>query len=795
MNELLSGLLDLDTLRFGQDGVHFGLAHPLPAWAWVLTGIAALTWSAMTYARLTGGRTSRMGLMFVRTVLLLGIVLLVTGPRLIHRHEEIDRDWVVALVDRSASLTIGDAPTGDGQRTSRNEQLRSALEETSPMWDELAAQRTLLWLGFDRGAYDLARTEAGGVPVELDEPAGRRTALGVALDQTLARAAARPVAGVIVISDGRSTDAPSRAAIRRLTAERIPVFVVPLGSPDPVSDVQLVTVDAPRVAYASDFAPVIVELSRVGAGQATGEGALVRLIDHATGQVLDEQRASFERDSGSGEASQASVTLTTRPETAGAQQWGIEVIPDGEDLLAGNNSAEVPIEIVDRPMRVLFIDGYPRWEQRYLRNVLLRERSVDASTLILAPDRRYLQEGNTELESLPVSPEDWAEYDAIVLGDVSPEVFTREQLEQIREHVALRGAGLLWAGGPGATPRLWFDTPLADLLPFPPSACDGTPVIGSVLMSPSIDAERLGVLRLGEPGEPAWPDVLRDASAGWPLLRYAQAIDESQLKPAAQVLASAESITDGEVTPLVLAMRFGAGRSLYVGTDEIWRWRYGRGERLFERFWLQLLRMLGRERLSRTGASAVLTASPKRVVVEQPVRVSVELLDQFLVDLDLASVTVQAQRARAPGEADPEPIELTLERTINPLAQARGAIADSAEYAVTWIPSDPGRWTLTPDEADLVGLEVSAEVEVILPDDELRHPEADHVSLSDLAARTGGQVLLPDQLGRLAELLPNRERRRVLEQAESLWDTPLALLLLIGLLTVEWVGRRVIRLA
>ena len=92
-------------------------------------------------------------------------------------------------------------------------------------------------------------------------------------------------------------------------------------------------------------------------------------------------------------------------------------------------------------------------------------------------------------------------------------------------------------------------------------------------------------------------------------------------------------------------------------------------------------------------------------------------------------------------------------------------------------------------------MEASAEVQVVLPDDELRHPEADHAALADLAARTGGQVVLPGDLGRLAELLPNRERRRVLEQSESLWDTPLAMLLLFGLLTVEWVGRRAIRLA
>ncbi|MCA9293586.1 MAG: hypothetical protein KDA20_07215 [Phycisphaerales bacterium] len=797
MSELLTRLLDLESLRLGQEGVVFGLARPLPAWAWVLIVAGALAWSGSTYARLTGQLAARIGLVVLRALLLVLVVVLICGPRLVHRHEEVDQDWVVTLVDRSASLTIGDAPSDavGGPRQSRDAQLSSALRTTKAMWDTLAAQRTLLWLGFDRGAFDLQRGDGVVDPVELGEASGRRTALGVALDQMLARAAARPVAGVVVMSDGRSADGVSRAAMRRLAADRIPVFVVPLGSEKPVSDVQVTSVDGPRVAYAADFAPVVVEMERVGAGQAAGEGATVRLIDTLTGQTLDEQRVVFSPAGDTEGASQATATLTTRPEIAGAQQWSVEVIPDGDDLLASNNVADVRVEIVDRPMRVLFIDGYPRWEQRYLRNLLLRERSVNASTLILATDRRYLQEGDTELERLPVSPEEWAAYDAIVLGDVSPEVFTVEQLEQLREHVATRGAGLLWSAGPGSTPRLWFDTPLADLLPFPSAACDGTPVVGSVVMTPSPEAERLGVLRLGEVDGEAWPTVLQDPSVGWSLLRYAQAIDGAQLKPTAQVLAYGTSIADGRTTPMVLSMRFGAGRSLYVATDEIWRWRYGRGELLFERFWLQLLRMLGRDRLARSGAAVVMTASPKRVVVEQPVRVSLELLDQYLVDLELASITVQAQRSREPGEAEAPAIELTLERVGAAVATARGAAPESASYVATWIPAEPGRWTIRPDEADLVGVEASAEVQVVLPDDELRHPEADHAALADLAARTGGQVVLPGDLGRLAELLPNRERRRVLEQSESLWDTPLAMLLLFGLLTVEWVGRRAIRLA
>ena len=77
-------------------------------------------------------------------------------------------------------------------------------------------------------AYELkAPTEAAaGMPVELADPVGRRTDLNRAIEQALKKAAARPLSGVVVLSDGRSIDEPSRALLRRLEAEKIPVFTV-----------------------------------------------------------------------------------------------------------------------------------------------------------------------------------------------------------------------------------------------------------------------------------------------------------------------------------------------------------------------------------------------------------------------------------------------------------------------------------------------------------------------------------------------------------------------------------------
>lgn len=798
---MLEWLLDLNELSLAEEGVRLGFQRPLPGWAWLLIIAAAAVLAGWSYNRIVGSRPVRVLLAGVRTALLCVLVLLLTGPQLVDREETFEQDWVLVLLDRSASLQIEDVEReGLTGRVAREQQLRDMLDRTWDQWSEISAEKSILWFGFDSGVYDLARVQGEDQfsRLLLEEPVGRQTRIGNAIDQALARAAARPLSSVVIVSDGRSSDAISRAALRRLRSEQIPIHAVALGSPDPVGDIGIRFVEAPPVAFVGDLTPVSVTVERVGGGE-TATGATVQLLDADTGEVLDEQRVEFE--AGAGQTDQQRALLKTSSTLPGDRNWRVEIIPDGPDLIEGNNQRPLEITMVDRPIRVLYLDGYPRWEQRYLRSLLIREESIDASTLILSPDRRYLQDSNTRIASLPSSPEEWAEYDTIIIGDMRPEVLTQDQMVQIREHVALRGGGLIWVAGPGSLPGRWFDTPLADLFPFTRSGADGSTVSGSVLMNPTPVASDLGVLRLGGAGDrtaTGWPDELANPDTGWSLLRYAQFVDTRGLKPASQVLATASPILGGDDVPLLVLMRYGSGRSLYLGTDEIWRWRYGRGEVLFERFWIQLIRMLGRDRLARSGQEAILTAAPNRATVQQPVRVAIELLDQSLVDAAPPTLTVQIER-RSVGEtrAALAPVEMSLSREATARRTADGRTeADPGAgviYSSLWLPSDPGVWTVIPLTSLLVPLNLEATVEVTLPDDELRRPETDHESLRFLASETGGSMTLADELETLPEL-PNRASRRLFERTESLWDTPLALILILSLLTLEWVGRRVIRL-
>lgn len=787
MSGFFNSLLDLDLLTPGGEDVVFAFARPIPGWAWLLVIAGALGIGVWSYRALLGSRTVRMTLAGVRALLLLVLVTLVLGPELVQRRERIEQDWVLVLVDRSASMTIQDVSEGDGSaRRAREATLRDALAQQMPAFDEVAGERTLVWFGFDASAYELDATGETFVE-DLGEPDGARTSIGRAMDQALARAAARPLSAVIVVSDGRSNDAVSRAAMRRLQNERVPVHTVALGSADPVADVAVRRVEAPSVAFVDDQSPVRVELEALGLGD--GGVATVRLIDTETGLVLEEREVEFEAPEDPQQPATADVLLTTQSDEPGERTWAVEVETERLDLIASNDRQEVTVSLVDRPMRVLYLDGYPRWERRYVNNLLLREKSITSSGLLLAPDRRYLQEGDVELDALPDSPEAWAEYDAVIIGDMRPDVFTSEQLEQLREHIAIRGAGLVWMAGPGATPTRWLTTPLADLLPVSSPPIDGASDLEPVTIEPAPAADRLGVMRLSDDPDEPWPAELLDPDTGWSLLRYAQRFPQGTIKPTAETLALARGAFTDETHPAVLSMKFGAGRVLYVATDETWRWRYARGEVLFERFWVPMLRLLGRESLARSGRSAVLDVSPRRATLGEPVRVAVELLDQSLVDLELPSIEVRLERRREPGE--PESMELS-ERLVLPSQGEAGRT-----YASTWFPPVEGAWTAVPVGSTLADAELRERVEVALPNDELRRPETDHPALASLSSATSGLALTPASMGEVFEdpgALPSRERRIASEVREALWDTPLALIVVLSLLTLEWVARRLIRL-
>lgn len=791
----LDRFMGLSRLRLLDPDTYLGWRWPMPAWLWVLVMLAAAAAAWWSYRHLLGAGWARFALGVLRAVTIIVIIALLVGPMLILPREHVEPDWLIMLVDRSASMQIRDMKQPDGSRKSRDEVLRDTLRRRSALFgdQQLGKDKHILWLGFDGSTY----TQDG--PESLSDAAGQSTALRTAIEQAMQRAAGHPVSALIVISDGRTTQDTAGVLVHELQQQAVGVIAVPMGSAEGALDFAVAQVQAPDKAFIDDPVPVSVWVERYPADVSLLPGQLkVKLIDAVTGEVLDEKEPTLE-------ALSRPILLTGKSSRSGPTRWRAQVIYEAgaaatqepAELITENNHRDLEIELVDRQLKVLYVEGYPRWDYRYLKNMLLREKSVLSSVLLRSADRGFVQEGTAPIKQFPRNAQELAPYDVIIIGDVPSGYFGSQQLQMIQDHVATTGAGILWIGGPRDMPVSYEGTPLSALLPMlkPGSVLRLPENAGPVRMMPAALAQSLQVLELDDTTAGADKSVWeKTLSPLW----WVQ--DVGQLKPTAEVLAMAQLSSDQtghDQLPAVLRIRFGAGQALYVATDDTWRWRFGRDELYFERFWTQMIRMLARGRLAQDDARVSLNVSSRRASFDEPVVVTAVIKDPLMMRSSMTGLKVEVSLA---DDAQAQVLD-TLELQARPVAEDRrsnnsdaGINSGGQVYEATWRPRIAGRLTLRLAGAPVAGLDVTRVMEVVRPDDELRQPAPDIARLETLAKDTGGHVLKLEDLRDLTTLAPNRARRTPDDIREPLWNSSLALLIVILLLTVEWIGRKLIKL-
>ena len=774
-------MFGLQSLPVDATGVRFAWERPVPISAWLLVCVLALLVAWGSYRNIAISTAKRRVLCSLRTVTIIFLTALFLGPLLEVPQESVEPDSVIVLADRSRSMEVADLSDSLNEPKLRDAALRELATSDSP-FALIGSEHRVAWYGFSDALTPLTRASDGSVAI--GDAVGDQSLLSRSIEQALSRSSGRQVSAVVLLTDGRTTDPPDRNLIRRLQAEGVTVSSVVLGADVAVGDTAIAAVQAPKRAFSKDIVPVEAIIERRGPARA--RASRVELVDTATGTVLD----FAELPAGANMAVEAApqrdtVQLVASPATTGDARWEVRVsdslvsstTTDGQtahDLLPVNNRRAVPITLVDRPMRVLYIDGYPRWEYRYLKNLLQREQTIESSVMLLSADRDFAQEGNTPIARLPRTREEFERFDLIVIGDIPATFFTGEQLLEMKRAVAERGTGLAWIGGSRSTPRTWHGTSAEELLPFTgPYELERLSI--PVNMSPTPLAARLGVLRLADDPKSAFPAELLSADEGWAQLEWAQRIPIQSLKPASEILAESTQEIEGGHAPLVVGMRYGAGNVLYVATDEIWRWRNGRGETYPERFWVQLLRSLARPSLGVGREEVRIAIEPGRAVVGDTVRVEVEL-------------PAGAPPATIALEAIPE--------------DSRGSAVDivampgsSWLFVAAWSPEREGRWKIRPRDPSLAARAGDGAIlEVTRSDRELRDAEADRPLLEALARETGGRVVGPADAAALVRSLPNRSIRTENPLRDPIWNSPLALAILMSLLASEWIIRRSARL-
>jgi hypothetical protein len=232
---------------------------------------------------------------------------------------------------------------------------------------------------------------------------------------------------------------------------------------------------------------------------------------------------------------------------------------------------------------------------------------------------------------------------------------------------------------------------------------------------------------------------------------------------------------------LLASQLYGPGRTVFLGFDSTYRWRY-LSEDYFDGFWARLVDRVGRNKAlgGRFPFQVHLGKSGYRVG-------------------DQVSVRVRYTEAAAVAEASGLSAELEVGgNPPEPLVFERAA--DDPELLTANFPAEAaGTYTvrITPATAAEAGPAVRVSTttfRVEPPRREVDEPSLNRPLLADLARLTGGRVFDLATVGRLDEAIPMREVTRTLENHDELWDAPLLYATIVAGLTAEWILRKVFRM-
>ena len=611
---LLELLLGLDGGFLAREGsLSLGFR---PRWPWqeaigagtwnlvlLALGVAIVWWA---YRRDGRGRGWRIGLGGLRLAVLVVLLVLLNRPTLSLERVRTEASVVAVLVDASASMSVGDV--GE-ERVAR---LDAAKSLAASAVERLRAEHDVRVFAVDATAT--AADDLAGV-----EATGGRTSLAAAVDDALRQLRGQNLAGVVLLSDGRDSETGVGAGTE-LRQSGVTLSAVAIGAAGEPANVTVESVSAEPTVFAGDVLNVVARVRARGLDD--GGPVTVRLLD-AAGEAIagadgrpieatfgpaDEEVAEVELQWPTGEPESVALTVAAEP-------------PEGVDETDLNDNRRVlRVDVLEANIRVLYVDGYPRWEYRYLKNRLIRDETIDASILLTSADPNFAQEGNTPIRRFPTTAEELAAYDVVLFGDVSPRQFGDGQLELVREFVGDRGGGFGMVAGPRSGPWAWTGTAIEALLPVDVVA-EPSQGIGTSGYRPVVtDAGRqTGIFRFYadlEANKAFLDNGIRE------LFWFADGVRAKA--GVGDVLAEHpdEVAPDGRPAPLLVAGRYGAGRTLFNAIDESWRWRYYTGESVFDTFWVQQLRYLARGRKLGERRAALTVSRPTYEVGE---RVAVEL--------------------------------------------------------------------------------------------------------------------------------------------------------------------------
>lgn len=798
MKSAIEWLLGLERIRFDGDAA-LSLRFESPPAAWIML-IGAVVAAALVYRLYRRQRVPsrwRWGLMCLRFCVIMTALFMFSRPVIVLQRNEVERSVVAVMIDASGSMHTADVSqaTSTNGAVNLDEQdgtdraaasrwsagVRGVFSSPGGLASRLISRHDVDVWTFDSRASRVGRSRNSSELNELarrieQSSAGRGTTdLASSLLQVMDAGRSARLAGIVVLSDGRQTASQSvESALEAAEARGVGIFTIAAGSSRALPDVEVSSVWSASDVFVRDAARVQCQLDLRGIVDASR--VVLQLRDKSSGEVIAERVAEV-----------AAGAMTWRGELLySADAPGLRTLTVAALPLAGeenieNNEADLTIKAHDATVSVLYVEGDPRFEYRFLKNLLIREATLDSSILLLSATAGFTQEGSRPITRFPQSIDELGRYDVVILGDVDPhgDWIGPVQESMLVDFVSNQGGGIAFIAGERYMPQRLRRSKLERLLPARVSPTfDGT--YGHEMSEPfrlrlTAEGRDSAIFRATDSDASE-----RDASmtAGW--YWYSTVLG---VAPGAVVLATHPSAqAENGPMPLVVLGRFGAGRTFYLGSDDVWRWRQYGGEAFHQHFWLQVIRTLARNKRFGTQGGWRIETDRRRyelggdvhveLIAGDSQEVSLPVHPSVLVTDDAGMPIERVELARAEGNAD----------------RARGKF--NARHAGTLK-------IVAEDFRSAVNREVPTRLIVVRAvDREMDRREADEEFLTRLAQAGGGRsARLGDDLSEIIDAIPDRSVQIPADIEEAIWDTKFMLILFTLLIGAEWVMRKAIGLA
>ena len=540
---------------------------------WIVAAVAgALVFALLGYRRLGRrlGKRGRLLLVAARCAAIALVLLCLLRPQLV-LSLVVPQENVVGVLDDSRSMQIADA---EGGRL-RSEALLAAFPDEAVAGGGEAALGDLLREKFVTRLFrfsDDTRRVARASELGF---AGARTDLLGSLTRAADELASLPVAGIVLVSDGADTVAGGREddldqTLLDLRTRGIRVYPVVVGRSEFDADLELGAPDVPARVLRGSLLEIRLPLRATGLA---GRTARVEVLDE--GRIIATETVVLSSDS-----VETTVTLLAPAEEAGARRLRFRVAPFSGEVLTRNNEQSVLTEVDDRPLRLLYFEGQPRWELKFLRRAVAGDPELHVSCLIRTAEGKFYRVDVVDAEELaggfPDTREELFAYDGVILGSVEASFFTQGQLNMLRDFVSQRGGGLLTLGGTSAFSEGGYrDTPLAEVLPLSLPEVEAAPADARDRPVPAAFRElRVLPTRAGSlhPVARLDPDPLANEDRYRNLPPLSGVNRTGPPKPGATVLLEGLGPTE-EPEPVLLVQRFGRGRSASLTVQDLWVWQ------------------------------------------------------------------------------------------------------------------------------------------------------------------------------------------------------------------------------